>query len=281
MAEASKRILVVDDDPQMCVFLSELLQSNGFLVATADDGVEGLEKVQKEQFDLLLVDVWMPRMNGLELLARLRTQPLPPRAVVMTAYDTPETMLRAIKEQAYQYVTKPFEAHALLEFVRDALGAPATLSPIEVLSARPHWVELLVPCQVEAADRVESFLARLEADLPQEVRERVGKVFRELLLNAIEWGGKLDPSRKVRIAYLRARRMVLYRIADPGSGFRFEDLTHAAVSNPPGGPIDHMRVRQEKGMRPGGFGLLLAKRMVDELIYNEAQNEVVIVKYLD
>lgn len=281
MAEASKKILVVDDDPQMCVFLSKLLQSNGFLVATADDGVEGLEKVQKEQFDLLLVDVWMPRMNGLELLARLRTQPSPPRAVVMTAYDTPETMLRAIKEQAYQYVTKPFEPQALLEFVRDALGAPPTLSPIEVLSARPNWVELLVPCQVEAADRVESFLARLEADLPQEVRERVGKVFRELLLNAIEWGGKLDPSRKVRIAYLRARRMVLYRIADPGSGFRFEDLTHAAVSNPPGRPIDHMRVRQEKGMRPGGFGLLLAKRMVDELIYNEAQNEVVIVKYLD
>jgi anti-sigma regulatory factor (Ser/Thr protein kinase) len=85
----------------------------------------------------------------------------------------------------------------------------------------------------------------------------------------------------VRIAFLRTRRMLLYRIADPGSGFRFEDLPHAAVSNPDGQPFTHMRVREEKGLRPGGFGLLLARKLVDELLYNEAQNEVVIVKYLD
>lgn len=272
---------MVDDDPQMCLFLSRLLESNGFSVVDAGDGVEGLEKLQQEKFDLVLCDVWMPRMNGLELLARLRTQPASPRVVVMTAYDTPDTLLRAVREQAYQYITKPFEPRTILDAVRDALAAPATPSPIEVLSARPNWVELLVPCQVEAAERVENFLAHLEADLPQDVRESVGKVFRELLLNAIEWGGGLDPHRKVRIAYLRARRMLLYRIADPGSGFRFEDLSHAAVSNPPSQPYEHMRVRQEKGLRPGGFGLLLARVMVDELIYNEAQNEVVIVKYLD
>jgi anti-sigma regulatory factor (Ser/Thr protein kinase) len=99
-------------------------------------------------------------------------------------------------------------------------------------------------------------------------------------MNAIEWGGRLDPHRKVRIACLRAKRMLLYRIADPGPGFRLEDLSHAAIAHD-GDPMEHMKIREEKGLRPGGFGLLLVHAKVDELLYNEARNEVVFVKYLD
>ena len=84
-----------------------------------------------------------------------------------------------------------------------------------------------------------------------------------------------------RIAYLRTKRMVLYRIADPGPGFCFDELAHAAAwSDAPDG-LEHVRVREEKGLRPGGFGLLLTRALVDELIYNQAQNEVVFVKYLE
>jgi anti-sigma regulatory factor (Ser/Thr protein kinase) len=74
--------------------------------------------------------------------------------------------------------------------------------------------------------------------------------------------------------------MLLYRIADPGSGFTFDGLSHAAVDNAPGA-IAHDVVREEKGLRPGGFGLVLIRAIADELIYNERQNEVVFVKYLD
>jgi hypothetical protein len=75
--------------------------------------------------------------------------------------------------------------------------------------------------------------------------------------------------------------MLLYRISDPGGGFSFEGLSHAAVSNPVDSPMEHAAVREELGLRPGGFGLVLTRAMVDELLYNEAQNEVVFVKYLD
>jgi anti-sigma regulatory factor (Ser/Thr protein kinase) len=153
--------------------------------------------------------------------------------------------------------------------------------PIEVISARRDWVELLVPCDREAAERIQEFLAGLDSDLPEEVRSSVGQAFREMLMNAIEWGGRLDPSRSVRIAYLRARRMLLYRIADPGAGFRIEELSHAAVNNQPDQPMQHALVREEKGLRPGGFGLLMTQSLVDELLFNEARNEVVFVKYLD
>jgi anti-sigma regulatory factor (Ser/Thr protein kinase) len=220
-------------------------------------------------------------MDGLEVLKRLRGLASRPRVVVMTADDTPDTLLKAVREHAFRYVTKPVEPAELAAVVAAVLAAKPEVRPIEVVSAKPDWVELLVPCDRDAAARIQEFLSQLDSDLPERVRADVGQAFRELLNNAIEWGGRLDPHQTVRIAYLRARRMLLYRIADPGRGFSFRDLTHAAVNNPPGDPIEHVVAREEKGLRPGGFGLLMTRQMVDELLYNEAHNEVVFVKYLD
>ena len=276
-----KSILVVEDDRAIRLLLTELMKTAGYSVDTARDGFEGLEKLRKKQYDLMLLDIWMPRMNGLELLAQLRTELSQPKVIVMTADNTPETLLKAVREQAYQYMAKPFHQKELEEMVKSVLSAKPGPAPIEVISARPEWVELLVPCDMEVVERIQSFMGQLEADLEGEVRESVGRAFHELLLNAIEWGGKLDPNRKVRISYLRARRMLLYRIADPGKGFRLDDLPHAAVSNPPDQPFGHAQVREEKGLRPGGFGILMIQAIVDELLYNEARNEVVFVKYLD
>ena len=274
------KILVVDDDKTTRHVLRNVLTSAGFSTSVAKDGVEALKALRSRRFDLLLLDVWMPRMNGLDLLAKLRTEKTRPRVVVMTSDDAPETLLKAVREQAFKYVHKPVESQALLQTVRDALDAPET-PPIEVISARSEWVELIVPCTREAAGRIEAFMAHLDANLAPDVRESIGYAFRELLLNAVEWGGKLDPSRTVRIACLRARRMLMYRIADPGTGFNIDDLPHAAIGQPPDDPIAHMHVREAKGIRPGGFGLLTVRASVDELLYNEQRNEVVFVKYLD
>jgi PAS domain S-box-containing protein len=172
------------------------------------------------------------------------------------------------------------EVRDLLNVVQDALRSTDTPAPIEVLSAQPHWVELLVPCTREAAEHVQQVVARLGADLPEDVLESVGSAFRELVMNAVEWGGRLDPKHKVRIACVRTDKMLMYRIADPGPGFKFEDLDHAAIAHP-GDPIEHMSVREVKGLRAGGFGLLLVRARVDELVYNEKQNEVVFIKYLE
>jgi anti-sigma regulatory factor (Ser/Thr protein kinase) len=198
----------------------------------------------------------------------------------MTSDDAPETLLKAVREQAFRYVHKPVESGDLLQTVRDVLEAPEA-PEIEVTSARPEWVEIVVPCTRRAAEHIQTFMSHLDTDLPADLGESIGYAFRELLLNAVEWGGRLDPSRKVCIAYLRAKRMIMYRIADPGQGFNLEDLSHAAIGQPPDNPIAHMQVREEKGLRPGGFGLLSVRASVDELLYNEKRNEVVFVKYLE
>jgi len=275
-----KRILVADDDPKTRQWISQILRPEKFAVTMVADGRAAWKKLQKTKFDLVVLDVWMPKMNGLDVLAALRGKRARPKVIVITSDDTPGTLLAAIRERAYHYIPKPIERETLIALVHESLGQNSRTPPIEVVSARPEWVELLVPCSLQTAARLEAFMMHLETGLPDEVRNDLAQAFHELLMNAIEWGGKLDPKRRVRISYLRAKRMLLYRIADPGPGFKFAGLDHAAITHGES-PIEHGLIREKKGLRPGGFGLVLVQAKVDELLYNEAQNEVVFVKYLD
>lgn len=273
------KILVADDDRTTRFAISTMLKNAGYAVTVAKDGAEALRNIQKKNFALAFLDIWMPKLTGLDVLARVRAGESHPKIIIMTSDGTPESVLRAIREQAYEYLNKPFPPNEAVEVAQRALQQDAS-PPIEVISAKPHWVELLIPCTREAAERIRSFLMKLEGDLPNDLRDTVGLAFKELLLNAVEWGGKLDPNRKVRIAHVRSSRMLLYRVADPGPGFSFKGLTHAAVGQPENDPIAHTNVRDQLGIRPGGFGIAMIRAMADELLYNEAQNEVIFIKYL-
>jgi CheY-like chemotaxis protein len=273
-------ILVADDDATTRQMVRGILKKVGHTVSTASDGVAALRAIRKKKFDLVLLDIWMPKMTGLGLLGSLTGEAHIPKIVVMTSDKTPETLLNALRGRVYQFLCKPFDADTLHTVIENTLSTHPATPAIEVLSAKPHWVELLVPCERSVVSRVQSFLNLLETDLPPDVMEKVGYAFRELLNNAIEWGGHLDPNQKVRISYIRTSKMLMYRLDDPGPGFKLEEIKHAAINNPEDDPLAHAHAREEKGLRPGGLGLLLTKQMVDELVYNEARNEVVLIKYL-
>src|SRR4030081_1755244 len=143
---------------------------------------------------------------------------------------------------------------------------------IEVVSATPDWIRLAARCDRKTADRLVQFFREI-ADLPDAEKYDVAIALREMLLNAIEHGGRLDPNQYVEVSYLRARHMVLCRVKDPGDGFSLDEIRHAAIANPPDDPIRHQSYRDELGLRPGGFGVLLTQKLVDELIYGEKGNE--------
>lgn len=274
-----KRVLVVEDEPVLAALAVELLEAEGVAPVKVGTAAEALALLAERRFDLVILDIGLPDMSGLTVLERLPPEPLGPRVMVMTADREPETLLQAVRGHVHRYLAKPVRADAFREAVRAALAAPYE-PPIEVLSATPQWIELLVPCTRGAAERIQDLLGQLDTRLTPAVSETVGSVFRELLLNAVEWGGGLDPQRRVRVACLRTARMLQYRIADPGPGFKLDSLAHAAVNNPPEDPIRHHRVREQAGLRPGGLGMLMASSLADELVYNEARNEVVFIKYL-
>ena len=278
-SQTGARILVADDDNALRHAMGKILRGCGYEVTSFDNGADALAALQSHSFDLAILDIWMPRMTGLEVLSHLRNEGNKARIIIMTSDDTPETLLRAVREQAYDYIAKPFPPQGIIERAQRALHKESE-PPIEVLCARPHWVELLAPCTRAAAERIEGYILRLESGLGEDMRAEVASAFRELLMNAVEWGGELDPNRKVRIAYVRTPRMLMYHIADPGKGFSFEKLDHAAVGQPSGEAVAHMAVREKKGIRPGGFGILMTKAAADELIYNDKQNEVIFIRYL-
>jgi two-component system, OmpR family, response regulator len=279
---ATRRILIVDDDRALRHVLAELLKAARYAVEQAADGHEALRLLDAGSYDVVLLDIGLPGISGLDVLAYACNAASSPIVIMMTADDTPETLLVAVRRQAYRYLRKPFAPSAIVEVVEEAIERAAVAAlPIEVVSARPEWVELVAPCVLDMADRIQQFVMQLDTDLPQPVRESVAQAFRELMTNAIEWGGKLDPQRKVRISCVRAKRVLLYRIADPGEGFDITKLQHAAINNPVADPLQHAIIREEQGIRPGGLGLMMTRSLVDDVIYNEARNEVLLIKYLD
>ena len=282
----AKTILVVDDNPELHELVSFALQREGYEVINAHDAYEGLEMIEKQSVDLALLDVMMPKMDGLEMLSRLRMYNNDLRVIIMTALSTPEAAISAMRDQASDFLAKPFDVTQLLSVVENAFNLGPEKINIEVLSARPEWIELRVPCDPAAIEPLEHLMSQLKTDLPRITRESVTYAFREMLRNAIEHGGKNDPTQFVEVGYLRSPRMILYRIKDPGEGFSIESLYQAsgpiaAFLNPESDPMLHERAREDQGIRPGGFGILIARDMVDEMIYNERHNEVVLIKYLD
>ena len=273
-------ILVTDDDATTRQMVRGVLKKAGHDVATAANGMAALQAIQKKKFDLLLLDIWMPKMTGLGLLGHLHGQKHIPKIVVMTSDKTSDTLLDALRGRVYQYLKKPLDATTLLTTVENALSTSPEVPAIEVVSANTQWVELMVPCERSVVGRVQSFLMHMDVDLPPDIIEKMGYAFRELLNNAIEWGGHLDPNQKVRVSYIKTKKLLMYRLDDPGPGFKLEDLKHAAINNPVDNPMAHMQEREAKGLRPGGLGLMLTHQLVDEVVYNERRNSVVLIKYL-
>ena len=271
-------ILLVEDEPDLADLVSSRLRTENFAVAVASSVSSALHSLKGISFDLVLLDVHLPDGSGLEVLQSLATDPDAPRVVLMTGSGTSETVLDAIRYRAQEFIRKPFTLDELVDVV--GRSVKAAREEIEVISCTPEWLEVLASCTRESAARIEAFVSHLASDLSTDVRIQIGQVFRELLLNAVEWGGGLNPNHRVRVAYVRGKRSIQYRIADPGLGFSFRELAHSALSATTDDPLSYVRVRERQGLRPGGLGILMARAMADELIYNEQQNEVLFIKYL-
>ena len=177
------------------------------------------------------------------------------------------------------FLGKPFGTNKTDDSLSRALEACLSVG-MEVVSVLPEWVELRAPCDLAAIEPFQQLLTQLESDLPREIGEAIAYAFREMLANALEYGGRFDPAKRVEVRFVRLKRAVICRVKDPGDGFDPARLDHAAINNPNHDPIRHASVREAKGLRAGGFGILLTRQLVDELVYNERHNEVLFVKYL-
>lgn len=145
--EMKKKILVVDDDKPIRVTLSEALESAGYEVATAVDGEHALEKFASDAFDLVLLDMKMPGVNGIEVLRQLKSRRATQAVVMMTAYGSVETAVEALKLGAVDYVQKPFTPDEIRSIVHRVTERNALVET--GLSSFDQVVEYAKKCVVE------------------------------------------------------------------------------------------------------------------------------------
>jgi len=272
--------LLVGEDAEVEEQLRGILEPGLWVLGSVSDNAAALVVARNRNFDLILTGAKTSGREDVELLRKLRYARPHTRLIILAEESTPADVITSMREHAFSYFSKPFSPDALAVMIRHAIKEPCWDDGIDVVSATPEWIRINARCDIKTADRVLQFFDEI-AELPNPERNAVGMAFREMLMNAIEYGGRLDPDQQVEISYLRVRHMVTCRISDPGEGFTLDEIPHAAIANPEDDPLHHLEYREAKGMRPGGFGVLLTQRLVDELVYNEQGNEVVLIKYLD
>jgi response regulator RpfG family c-di-GMP phosphodiesterase len=114
-------ILVVDDERVIREILSDFLSVEGYVVRTVEDGVEALKELQRRSYNLVISDLKMPNMNGLELIERITALGIPVLTVIMTGFGTVETAIEAMKQGAYDYILKPFKVEEVVHIVQRGL----------------------------------------------------------------------------------------------------------------------------------------------------------------
>jgi two-component system response regulator MtrA len=224
--DVDARILLVEDDPSIREVTAIGLGAAGFEVATEADGVAGLDRFRAEPFDLILLDIMLPRLDGYEVCRQIRRTSTIPIVMLTARADTMDVVV-GLEAGADDYVRKPFDLPELIARVRAALRrAGATADDAGTLRLGPLAID--VAGRTVARDGVDIPLTRTEFDLLLELVRHAGQVLsRDVLLDRV-WGyDYLGDSRLVDVAIQRLRSKIETDPASPeliqtvrGSGYK-------------------------------------------------------------
>jgi anti-sigma regulatory factor (Ser/Thr protein kinase) len=275
------RLLAIRPDPTLSEALRDGLVPAGHEVEVRDGDVDAVKRLREHAIDVVVTDPTTTVREDLALMDELRHVRPGVKIILLAPAASHEDIMGALQAHAFACFTPPLDLPEIVRMARVALDTVAWRDGIEVVSALPHWVTFRVSCHLLTADRLVRFMTEHQAGVPERDRDLLMTAFRELLINAMEHGAGFDAEKVVEVTAARTKRAIVYHFRDPGVGFDREDLQHATESTDPELLMQAALRRAEKGMRPGGFGMLIVRQIVDEVVYNEKGNEVVLIKYLD
>ena len=231
MTTMSDRVLVAEDEAPLRDFICRNLRARNFTVFEAASGLEALAIWEHEQPDLLILDLMMPHMDGLEVCRRVREQSTVP-IIVLTALDAESDKVAALDLGADDYLTKPFGVEELLARVRAALRRTRWVAQPQPAKSGPRqYGPLAIDLEghVVRKDGVEVRLTPTEFALLAELVTNAGKVIPHRLLLQRVWGhGYGDEADYLRVYLVRLRRKLetdpahpRFLVTEPGVGYRF------------------------------------------------------------
>jgi anti-sigma regulatory factor (Ser/Thr protein kinase) len=275
------RVLVIGSDTQVSREIGDALSAASFPMEYSAGNADALQRLRMRSFGVVITSPDSTVDEDLALLEEMRVIRPGVKYILLAHHSTPGEVISALRARVFACFTPPFDPGDIASLACRAASDNQWRDDIQVISARPGWVSVRVNCRLINAERLMTFANELSAQLPEDTRQDTMQGLREILLNAMEHGAAFNPEQVVEVTAILTARAMVFHVRDPGSGFRRESLTHAAIANPADHPAAHTVQRQEQGMRAGGFGLLLAGGTVDELIYSEIGNEVLLIKYVD
>ena len=276
------RILIIGHSNELVDAFGREAALRAHEIDTCEGAVEALHRLQSRAVDVVVTDPETSLREDLALCALLRERRPGIRTVVLAPAVPPDDVIAALRAHVFACFARPFELREIADMVSAALTADQWSDGIEVVSGAPHWLTLRVSCRLLTADRLVRFMTELQAGVMNDDRDRdlLMTAFREMLLNAMEHGGGFDPEQVIEVTAARTARAIVYHFRDPGQGFNPAALAHATASSAPDAVMATAVHRAETGLRPGGFGMLIVRQVVDEVTYNERGNEVLLIKHL-
>lgn len=133
---ASKKLLIIDDEPAIRRTLKDILENEGYSVDDAADGAEGLKKIQESEYDMVLCDIKMPKMDGIEVLEKVIDEGIDVPFVMISGHGTIDTAVDAIKKGAYDYISKPPDLNRLLVTIRNAMDKSSLVTETKRLKKK-------------------------------------------------------------------------------------------------------------------------------------------------
>jgi anti-sigma regulatory factor (Ser/Thr protein kinase) len=275
------RVLVIGSEAQASREIGRALSAANCPMEYSAGYADTLQRLRVRSFGIVITSPDSTVEEDLALLEEMRAIRPGVKCIVLARHSTPDEVIAALRARVFACFTPPFDPGEIASLASKAASDSQWRDDIQVLSARPGWVSVRVNCRLLTAERLITFAKELSAQLPEDSREEIMQAFREILLNAMEHGAAFNPEQVVEVTGVRTGRAMVFYVRDPGAGFRRESLDQAAIANPAVDPTAHIEEREAEGIRPGGYGLLLAAGTVDELIYNEIGNEVLLIKYVE
>jgi anti-sigma regulatory factor (Ser/Thr protein kinase) len=242
--------------------------------------VEALRRLGARAYDVVVTQPSVSVHDSLPLAHDFQTTRPGVRVIVLASVAAPAEIVAALRARVYACFTAPFDHEEIAAITVQALKEGDWRDSIEVISGLPHWMTLRVSSGRLTAERLVRFMTEYRSDVPEAERDLLMTAFREMLLNAMEHGAGFDPEKVIEVSAARTSRSIVYHFRDPGDGFEQGTLPAAPMTTHDE-LMAHMDAREAAGKRPGGFGMLIVKQVVDEVIYNERGNEVLLIKYLD